>query len=50
MLAKAFKVQPEFLPKQVQAFNYTFYQETETTAAERGARAIAEFLRKKLRR
>ncbi len=50
MLAKAFKVQPQYLPRQVKAFNYTFYQEPGSTAAERGARAIARFLLKRLKK
>jgi hypothetical protein len=47
-LAKAFKVQPHYLPKQIKAFHYTFHQEAGSTAAERGARAIAGFLIKRL--
>ncbi len=43
-LARAFKVQPRYEPRQVEAFRYTFYQEPGSTAAERGARAIARFL------
>ena len=43
-LARAFKVQPRYEPRQIEAFNYTFYQEPGSTAAERGAKAIARFL------
>ena len=43
-LKKAFLLQPYFEPRQKEAFRYTFYQEPSSSAAERGARAIAEFL------
>ncbi len=45
---KAFELQPRFEPIQKKAFDYTFYNEPGTTAAERGARAIAKFLMKRL--
>ena len=35
---------PQFVAKQRDAFRYTFYVEAESTAAQRGAVAIAEFL------
>lgn len=49
-LARAFKIQGEFVPKQIEAFNYTFYQEKGSTAAERGAKAIAQFLHRRISR
>ncbi len=42
---QAFAVHPRYLDLQRKAFDYTFYNEPGTTAAERGARAIAEFLK-----
>ena len=47
-LARAFKVQPGFTPRQIEAFRYTFYQEPGSTAAQRGAHAIARFLQERL--
>jgi CDP-glycerol glycerophosphotransferase (TagB/SpsB family) len=44
---RARKVQDQFLAPQREAFAYTFRTESDTTAAERGADAIAEFLRAK---
>jgi len=44
-LHQAFSTHKDFLPIQKGAFDYTFYTEPGSTAAERGARAIAEFLR-----
>ncbi len=44
-LKRAFEVQPQYEPKQIEAFKYTFYDEPGTTAAQRGARAIYEFLK-----
>ncbi|NPA94344.1 MAG: hypothetical protein GXO58_02815 [Thermodesulfobacteria bacterium] len=43
-LDKAFDLQRHFEPLQKKAFEYTFYTEPGSTAAQRGARAIAEFL------
>jgi len=43
-LKLAFKLQPQFEPKQKALFNYTFYTEPNTTAAERGAKIIYKFL------
>lgn len=48
-LEQAFSSHPHYLPKQHEAFAYTFRSEPDSTAARRGADAIAEFLsRKKL--
>jgi hypothetical protein len=41
----AYDLFPEFLGRQEEAFAYTFYTEPGTTAAQRGADAIASFLR-----
>ncbi len=46
-LEQSFSRQPEFLPRQKQAFAYTFRAETDSTAAQRGADAIADFLKDK---
>jgi len=43
-LEQAFATHKEFLQKQQEAFNYTFYNDPKSTAAERGAKAIADFL------
>ncbi len=43
-LEKAFMSHPHFLPKQCEAFTYTFRMEPGGTAARRGADAIAIFL------
>lgn len=43
-LEKAFPSHPDFLPKQCEAFGYTFRTEPDSTAAQRGANAIARFL------
>ncbi len=43
-LKNAFSTHPKFLPDQHKAFKYTFYNEPGSTAAQRGARAIAEFI------
>ncbi len=43
-LERAFELQREFEPRQKEAFRYTFYDEPGSTAAERGAKAIANFL------
>lgn len=43
-LEKAFPSHPDFLPKQCEAFGYTFRTEPDSTAAQRGASAIAKFL------
>ncbi|NPA48446.1 MAG: hypothetical protein GXO20_00540 [Thermodesulfobacteria bacterium] len=43
-LERAFELQPKFEPRQKEAFRYTFYDEPGSTAAERGAKAIANFL------
>ncbi len=49
-LKRAFSTHKElYLEKQKKAFDYTFYNEPGSTAAERGARAIAEFLLNRLR-
>ncbi|HHI98182.1 MAG TPA: hypothetical protein ENJ96_10105 [Thermodesulfatator atlanticus] len=44
-LEKAFALQSLYEPKQREAFRYTFYDEPGTTAAQRGAAAIYQFLR-----
>lgn len=43
-LEQAFTTHQQFLKRQREAFAYTYYTETGSTAAQRGARAIAEFL------
>lgn len=43
-LARAFDSQATFLERQREAFAYTFYSEPRSTAAQRGADAIASFL------
>lgn len=43
-LADAFKSHPRFMPVQQSGIAYTFNRETDSTAAERGADAIARFL------
>jgi hypothetical protein len=45
-LEKAFTAQEQFLDMQNQAFAYTFYSEAGSTAARRGAEAIALFIDK----
>ena len=47
-LEKAFTSHPHFLPKQCKAFAYTFRMESDSTAAQRGADAIASFMRSPL--
>jgi hypothetical protein len=47
-LEKAFETHDNFLSRQKEAFAYTFYSEPGSTAAQRGARAIAEFVRHNL--
>lgn len=47
-IQNAFKLQECFAPIQQKAFEYAFYSEKGSTAALRGARAIAHFLFKKL--
>jgi CDP-glycerol glycerophosphotransferase (TagB/SpsB family) len=49
-LKQTFATHCRYAELQRQAFAYTFYHEAETTAAERGARAIAGFLYRKLGR
>ena len=44
-LEKAFTSHPHFLSKQCEAFAYTFRTEPDSTAAQRGAEAIARLLR-----
>jgi hypothetical protein len=44
-LAAAFATHPSFLPRQRELFAYTFHDEPGSTAAERGAEAIARFVR-----
>ncbi len=44
-LHRAFESHPEYLRRQQEMFNYTYYSEPQTTAAERGADAIAGFLK-----
>lgn len=43
-LEQAFETHPQFLKRQHEAFAYTFHTEPGSTAAERGAGAIANFL------
>ncbi len=43
-LEKAFSTHPDYLERQREAFNYTYYNDPTETVARRGARAIAEFL------
>jgi len=43
-LERAFTTQQQFLQRQQEVFDYTFYNDSESTAAERGAKAIADFL------
>jgi hypothetical protein len=43
-LAAASDTHPQFLPAQLAGFAYTFHEESGSTAAQRGADAIAEFL------
>ena len=43
-LEQAFHTHPLYIDKQRKAFNYTFFDEPQSTAAQRGAKAIAEFL------
>jgi len=43
-LKQAFATHHRFIKRQREAFAYTFHTERETTAAERGAKAIADFL------
>ena len=43
-LAEAKENFERYLPEQQAAFAYTFYEEPDSTAAERGADAIAQFL------
>jgi hypothetical protein len=44
-LEHAFATHPQYVPRQQEMFNYTFYSEPHTTAAERGADAIAGFIK-----
>ncbi len=44
-LDRAQALQAQFLPRQQEAFRYTFRTEPDSTAAERGADALAAFLR-----
>ena len=43
-LEQAFTTHKQFFKTQQDAFDYTFYNDTKSTTAERGAKAIAEFL------
>ncbi len=43
-LDNAFTTHPEYVSRQQEMFNYTYFSEPSTTAAERGADAIAGFL------
>ena len=43
-LGQAFTTHHNYMEKQREAFAYTFYTEPGSTAAERGAKAIADFL------
>ena len=43
-LKQAFTTHPLYLKRQREAFAYTYHSEPGTTAAERGAKAIADFL------
>ena len=43
-LGQAFKTHQQFQKRQHEAFAYTYYTEPKTTAAKRGANAIADFL------
>jgi hypothetical protein len=45
-LAQAPEKQKQYLPRQIEAFKYTFHAEAGSTAAERGADAIAAFVRR----
>ena len=45
-LDRAFTVQEKFTPLQKEAFSYTFYSEPGSTAAQRGAKAISDFILK----
>jgi hypothetical protein len=45
-LAQAQEKQKQYLPRQIEAFEYTFYSEAGSTAAQRGADAIAAFIRR----
>ena len=47
-LAAAFASHPSFLPRQRELFAYTFHDEPGSTAAERGAEAIARFVAHRL--
>ena len=47
-LGQAIRTHPDYLPLQQKMFDYTFYNEPENTAAQRGAYAIAEFIKKRL--
>jgi CDP-glycerol glycerophosphotransferase (TagB/SpsB family) len=44
-LDRAFDLQATYLPRQQAAFAYTFHSDTDSTAAQRGADAIAGFMR-----
>ena len=44
-LDKAFSSHTDYRKKQEDAFAYTFHQEEESTAAERGAKALSEFFK-----
>jgi len=46
-LDRAAEVQPQFLERQEKTFAYTFFSDETHTAAERGADAIASFLKEK---
>jgi hypothetical protein len=43
-LKQAFPTHPLYLQRQREAFAYAYHSEAETTAAERGAKAMADFL------
>ncbi len=49
-LKRAFSRQKQLEKIQKEAFDYTFYNEPGTTAADRGAKALAEFLFKQLKK
>ena len=45
-LQRAFDTHAQYLDEQRRVFAYTYYNETDSTAAQRGADAIARFLSK----
>jgi len=49
-LAAAWETHAQYLSAQREGFAYTFYEEPGSTAAQRGADAIADFLARRLRR